>query len=209
MPLKPAFRRTVAVIGIAAISIMAVGPTAGAAAGKKTKIDTYKDWPGAPVIQPWGNPDTATYGQTITIPKGNKHLKKFSFFMSALATSGTIRFTGDVYGWDGSKATTEVFESKVKSIDLTAGDPTFKKVTIKTKGAKVTPGQQYVLFLSVSKTYEQTDPGVMSQWGDLGFDDLAGGNLVFINNGGDESQWTSTSWAQIGTDDMAFQATLK
>jgi hypothetical protein len=209
MARKLVFRRIVAAIGIAAVAIMAVGPTAGAAAGKKTKIDTYKDWPGTPNIQPWGNPDTATYGQTITIPKGNKHIKSFSFYMSALAASGTIRFTGDVYGWDGSKATTEVFESKVKSIDLTVGDPTFHTVTIKTKGAKVKPGQQYVLFLSVSKTYEETDPGVTSAWADLGFDDLAGGNLVFLNNGGDESLWTTQAWAPIPTDDMAFQATLK
>jgi hypothetical protein len=203
-------RSAIAVTGIAALAFVAVTPPVSAAEpAKKTKINTFDDWDGGSTISPWGNPNTTTYGQTITIPKGNKKITKFSFYMMAGSGTGTIRFTGDVYGWDGARATNEVFESKVQKIKLTQGDPTWHKVTVKTKGAKVEAGKQYVLFLSVDKTYEQTDPNVTSVWANCDTDALPGGNLVFQGGGGDESQWTTGNWGQIPDFDMVFWATLK
>jgi hypothetical protein len=66
-----------------------------------------------------------------------------------------------------------------------------------------------VLFATISKDYEQTDPEVWTAWPvHSGTDPLPGGNTVWINDTGDESRWTTEAWSQIDTYDMAFKAKL-
>ena len=203
-------RSAIAAVSVASVTLLVAAPPAGAATtatDKKPTIDTYSDWDGGSILVPFGNPQTSNYGQTITVPDGNKSLKWFEFYMEPSSGSGTMKVRGEVYGWDGTKATTEVYESKAKKVTLDIADPTFQGVKIKTKGAKLTPGKQYVMFLTIDKDYDYA-PGLQSAWPVHTTDDLPGGNTVWLNSDGDESQWTTVPWSGIGTYDMAFKAML-
>ena len=202
-----------AAVGIGVASIALLGFQAPASASVEVlppTFDTYTGWGGAEFVQPWGHPNTTTYGQTITVPAGKKKVRQFSFYMAGNTGTGDITYRGAVYGWDGSKATNKVYETKAKTISVTQGDPTIQEAKIKVpkRKGKVTAGNQYVLFLSVSKDYETTDPGVLSQWAAYFSDALPGGDVVFLNDGGDESQWTTQPWSVFTGFDFAFKATL-
>lgn len=205
-------RRAIAAGGVAALAFLTVAPSANAATtsqDKKSTIDTYTAWDGVSYLQPFGNPQTSNYGEVITIPAGKTTLKSFTYYMAALGVSGTMTYRAEVYGWDGAKATSKVYQSKKKTIDITSGDPTNMPVKIKTKKAKVTAGNQYVLFLTVDKDYEANPSGLTTTWPCNYSDVLPGGYTVYLNSDGDESQWTTTPWSSISSFDMAMKASLK
>jgi len=206
-PSTSVLRRAAVAIGIGAVALAGV-PTANADTEAAT-IDTWSSWETTDgTIGGFGHPDTATYGQVITIPAGMEKVRWFTYYMQAGPTSGTLTFRGAVYGWDGTKATEKVAMTKKKILELTAGDPEFYPVKIKVRNATVDAGAQYVLFATISKDYEETDPDVWTQWPLHSTDELPGGNTVWINDTGDESQWTTVPWSQIPTADMAFKAKL-
>lgn len=205
-------RNTVAVIAVAsAVALVATIPATAASAGvSATKWDTYSAWDGTTYVQPFGNPDTATYGQWFTAPDGAKKIKKWSFYMGANGETGALVFTGGLYTWDGTKAGEKVWESKAKTLDLTQGDATIHKVTLKPKRkGKITPGAAYVIFLSVSKTYEESTPLVLARWAADSGNPLPNGDVVYLNSGGDESQWTSVPWGMLGGYDFGLTAKIK
>jgi hypothetical protein len=204
-------RHCTVAVGAAALALGVAAP-AGATTTAKTVIDTYDDWDGSSYIYEFGNPNTTNYGQVITAPAGTKKVKSFTFYLAGSTGAGTMTVRGEVYGWDGAAvhATTKVAESKKKQVELSQGDPTFYPVKIKVKKSKkITPGEQYVIFLTVDKDFEANPPMLLSKWADVQTDVLPGGDLVFLNSGGDESQWTSGTWNVISGYDMAFTATLK
>jgi hypothetical protein len=183
----------------AALAFAALGSSPAAA------ISTYKSWNGSSIIEPFGCPNTTTYGQVITIPKSKTHLGKFTFSWINLNT-GSMVMRGEVYAWDGQKATgSALYESRKRTISFSDG--LFHKVTFRANLVPVTPGAQYVLFGSIDKDYEQCTNNYEVAWGFVGSDVYHGGNFVFQNNGGDESQWTSTPWNDVGAD-AAFKASL-
>lgn len=207
-------RRVSITFAVAAVAAAGVaGPASAAVDGPDAPtIDTYSGWDGSSYLYPFGAPDTSTYGQVVTVPDGKKKLKYFSFYQATADgyPSGTILLRGEVYGWDGTKATTEVWESaKAKKLKLTAGDPEFQQVKFKTKGAKLKPGQQYVMFATISKDYEEQTSGVASKWATNYSDVLPGGYTVYINDTGDEGRWTTEAWSQITTYDFAMKASIK
>jgi len=168
-----------------------------------TTIDTTPDWDGKTTIQAFGYPDTATYGQVVTVPvTGDNVLQSFSFYMKL---PNTCTFRGYVYAWDGTKATgSALYESPTGA---TKGSGNFEEVHFETGGVAMTPGAQYVLFASTSK-----DAGSGSgPWGAI-YQDVypgSGNTFVFLNNGTDTSAWTSLSWTVISSSyDLAFKATF-
>lgn len=209
---SPILRRAVAAVGVASLALLAGTSSASAATAsvdKKPTIDTYSDWDGTSYLQPFGNPQTSNYGQTITVPDGKDALKKFTFYMAPNAGTGTLTYRAFVYGWDGTKATDEVFSSKKKKWDTDIAEPGAKPVKIKTKGTELVEGQQYVIFLSVDKDYEDNTPGVLTQWAIDFTDVLPGGNTVWLNSDGDEGQWDTVAWSSVPDWDMAMTAFLK
>jgi hypothetical protein len=116
---------------------------------------------------------------------------------------------GELYGWDGTKATSEVWESKPRDLFVDPDGPPFEEVRFKAKKAKVKPGEQYVIFASVSKDYEETDPFVTAAWGANLNDVYPGGYAVFLNDTGDESKWTSQTWIAGYDYDFAMIAKFK
>jgi hypothetical protein len=186
-------------------SVGALAITSAPAAHAASQIDTYSTWSGTSYLGSFGHPDTATYGQVITIPRGDKSVKNVTWYMAG-GGSGTLTVRTEVYSWDGSKAVKEVAESKPKVIDTATTEMTGYK--FKLKKAKVKAGKQYVLFATISKDYEEATPAAITTWPVHTADVLAGGHTVWINDSGDESRWTTEAWAGIPTYDMAFKATL-
>jgi hypothetical protein len=187
--------------------------TASGALRADTVIDTAPSWNGTDYVYPFGVPNSQTYGQTITVPTDNV-LDSFSFYMDL---PSNLTFSGYVFQWNGSSATgPELFKSVATT---TTGSGTFEHITFDTGGLALTAGQQYVLFASTS---EYANPGIGFNelcsivleggcWGQVGSDVYAGGEFVFINNGTDISQWTSTPWGRGALPpgwDLAFDATL-
>ena len=65
------------------------------------------------------------------------------------------------------------------------------------------------MFASLDKDYEKcSDSGYTLKWGLVDDSVYPGGTFVYQNNGGDESQWTATSWNTYGGD-VALIATFK
>lgn len=202
-PTSKTVRRSTIAASVLALGVLAFSPAADASiAGKKPTIDTYTGWDQSSAVGSFGCPNTTTYGETITIPKKKHKVTKAVIYMNDGGASGSMVARGEIYGWNGSVATTLVAETKPVTIDLQ--DANYDPVTFKFSGAKVKPGQQYVLFASIDKDYEQCANYTVN-WGAPDGSAYAGGIFVYQNNGGDESQWTATPWSQISQLDAALQ----
>jgi hypothetical protein len=183
-----------------AVAFAAMGSSPAAA------ISTYSSWNGSSEVTDFGCPDTTTYGTVITIPKGKTHLGKFHFSWINL-NSGSMVVRGEVYAWDGTKATgSALYESNPKTISF--NDGLFHKVGFKATLVPVTPGQQYVIFASIDKDYEKCTNNYEMGWGYIGSDVYSGGGFVYQNNSGDENQWTATPWNTFGGADIAFKVAV-
>lgn len=175
-----------------------------AAPASAQNIDTMPFWNGTTFISSFGRPNTATYGQTITVDNSSRRLTSFTF--NVMRTSGTdIPFQAYVYAWDSvnRRATgSPLFGSSVQTISAN----TFVPYTIPTGMLSLTPGQQYVLLFTTTNF-----PGAngASRYGALTNNtQYAGGQFVFINNGFNGlAGLTSTAWSFIA-EDLAFTATF-
>lgn len=184
--------------------ILALGTALLAASAQaQMTIDTTPFWNGTDNVSPFGLPYTATYGQTISAPLSDPYLTSFSFEMNLPAT---VLFQGYVYAWNGAEASgTALYTSGLTS---TAGTG-FQEITFDTGTLSLTPGSSYVLFASVSANPTSTGTG---SWGQPGNTDVySGGAFVYLDNGTNPSEWTTTPWTQnfLGTGgDLAFKATF-
>jgi hypothetical protein len=179
-----------------------INTTSDIASATPPSIDTTPYWDGVEYISSFGMPNTATYGQTISMTEGSATLTQFSFFM---AVTPTAVFRGFVFGWDGSKATgTPLFESAPMS---TTQGVNFEEVVFNIpNGMVLNADQQYVLFASTS--IDPAQPNSAGKWGAIITNTVySGGQFVYLNNGDNPSLWTSTAWSTIAQD-LAFKATL-
>ena len=177
------------------------------ASGPATAAGTYKFWDGSSEVTAFGCPNTTTYGQVITIPADKHFLNKIVFSFINL-NSGSMVLRGEVYAWDGAKATgSALWEGSPRTVAF--NDGVFHRFHFDTGVIAVTPGQQYVIFASIDKDFEQCQGDYILGWGLVTSGDVyPGGGFVYQNNGGDESQWTLTPWNTFGGEDVAFRAEL-
>jgi uncharacterized protein with beta-barrel porin domain len=168
-------------------------------------IDTTPGWNGVNSVSPWGVTDTATYGQTITPLANQTILTSFTFELAR--SSGTApQYQAYVYQWD--RVNNRIVGTALYSSGfLTAPSGTgFTAVTINTGSIVLTPGQQYVLFLSTSKGQPQS--AAAYNWGQLANNTAyAGGQFVFNNNGANFASLSTSTWSTQALD-LAFMATL-
>ena len=162
-------------------------------------INTIPSWNGTSYFADFGVPVTATYGQTITIAPGSAVVSSFAFEIGYC--NATITFRGEIYAWDGAKATgPSLFESPV----MTQGaSDSFQLVTFNTGALTLTPGV-YVLFATTSKD-QLTASKCRS--GNVPDATYPGGNQVYLNNRADTSQWTTVPWVAEPAD-LAFRVDM-
>jgi hypothetical protein len=190
-------RKTDTSVWFISLFLIAVSPGITGLAYADTIIDTTPSVIGFSV-DPFGSPDTETYGQTITIPLTDPVLLSWTFYMEQ---SPSIHFRGEVYAWNGFMATgPNLFESAV----MTTTDPkVFQPITFDTGGLALTPGDTYVLFASSSKDAQSGGGGT---WGIVPGSSYTGGAFRYLNNGADTTQWTTNFWSKSGDYDLAFKA---
>lgn len=203
--------RVASCIGAATVLLGVVAATGTASAlpgrDRHPTLNTHKSWDGSAYVYPFGCPDTATYGQVVTVPDGMTRLTRFNFYLTDAGVDGSMVLRGEVYRWDGTKATGEaLWESHPRTVSY--DDASFHRKQFRPHGVvELQPGAQYVIFASISKDYEQCPGSYTLNWG-LTDDSYSGGGFVYLNDSGDESQWTSTAWSTFGGEDLAFKAWL-
>lgn len=154
----------------------------------------------------WGNPNTATYGQTITVGSDNI-LNSFTFYLRG---GQATAFRGYVMQWNGSSATGPVVWSSGNQL-YTPPASGFQAEQMNTGGVTLQVGDQYVLFFSTSEVYDPNQNSGVTFQSVAGHDAYNGGLFVFNNNGGNFGALTTTGWAQNWQgqgDDLSFQADL-
>jgi hypothetical protein len=174
----------------------------GVAAFADTTIDTTGAANSSIIY--WGNPNTATYGQTITVGSDN-FLNSFSFYLGG---GNATNFRAYVMGWNGTSATGPVlYASGTQTYTPGAG---FQQISENTGGLNLNVGGQYVLFLSTSEVYDGNQNSLIS-FQSVNHDVYGGGLFVFNNNSGNFGALSSSAWSQNWQGqgaDLSFQAEL-
>jgi len=150
----------------------------------------------------FGVPNTATYGQTFTVVGPEAYLEDFSLFLRHRAGgSGPLNLRGYIGTWTGLRAGSLLYSSPTETMNAAGTEQQFLFDT----ELQLTPGQ-YVAFLSVS----ELDGQAPSLFGMPRGGDSIPGLFVHLNNGADETQWTTSTWFQnhIRQSDVFFTATL-
>lgn len=152
------------------------------------------------VVQ-FGVPDTATYGQTF-IAAGTV-LDSFSLFLRNRFTGAeTLDLRGYVAQWSGILASSILYESSTRTMNAGGALQRFDF----SPNLALTPGGQYVAFLSIANLPDQP----VSNFGMPHGVDQIPGEFVYINNGTSPAQWTFMPWSQdfLGQDDVWFKASF-
>lgn len=174
---------------LVAVLLFAVG---GFANTSYNNFNGYSDY-----WNPFGYPNTATYGELFTAPSnGDNNLSSFSFYMGSPEAPGNIITGAYIATWDGSKAGTLMYSSASYNYD-NAGD---EELTFNTGGLGLQGGSQYVAFLSISQFYGQSQGSAFVSQGSS-INGLNG--FVYNNNAGDFNSLFTTAWSGPLTPDWA------
>lgn len=159
-------------------------------------------------VQPFGEPDTATYGQTFTVGADNV-LTDFSFWLDDEYADYPVSFAAYVYAWDGAKAAgPELYASSMVSTTNNGGSDGFEQFTFNTGELALTEGEKYIAFLSASNFFAFSDNG-LAYMEASGTDSYAGGDFAYYNNGSTFAALTLGAWEYVGSDlygDARFEA---
>ena len=150
-----------------------------------TIYDNYQGY--NPYWNSFGNPNTATYGEIFTAPAGDTNLANFSFWIANPTVPGNIVLGGYIATWAGSNAGTLLYSSPLVDYPNTGE----AKITFDTGGLTLNPGQQYVMFLSVSQYYGQSSGELQVDAGSS-INGLNG--FAWYNNSGDFNSLFTNGW---------------
>lgn len=163
---------------------------------------------GAVGESPFGEGNTATYGQTFTVVGTDTVLDSLTFWMDDFLNPDVVDFAAYVMAWNGSRATGPVlYQSVMHSTTNNGGAGGMERFDFDTGGVQLTSGQQYVAFLNTSGFFDGQQG--TAGWG-LNGETYSGGSFVFTNNGSDFSLLTSQDWDYPGSGigDTPFLASL-
>jgi hypothetical protein len=170
-------------------------------------ISTIPDWDGSAFVGDFGEPETATYGQTFSLSTESS-MNSFTFYVDDFLDPGVIDFQAYVYSWDDSSnriTGSSLFAGNAMSTTNNSGAGGFEEFSIDTGGINLSAGK-YVAFFTASNLFDGS-PGT----GKMGFvngDEYAGGSFVSINNGDNFGALSSNSWSKwASTPDLAFTIT--
>ncbi len=173
-----------------------------AACGSTTNVSTTSSWDGHYGIGSFGEPDTATYGQTFVAPVNTPTLT--SFTLSLTNITGLVTFRFYVMAWDGAKATGPIlFQSPVTTAIATNG---WQPITFNTGQLALTPGSNYVAFISTSTV--QDGGNKLANVAAILSDVYANGYFVYLNSGTNFTSLTNTAWNTITSFNLSFAATF-
>ncbi len=149
---------------------------------------TYNNFTGySDYWHPFGYPDTSTYGEIFTAPSGDTNLASFSFYMGSGNATGNIITGAYIATWTGSMAGTLLYDSGSFNYDNNGNE----QLTW-TPNVALNPGQQYVMFLSISNFYGQSS-GTAYVVPGTSIDGLGG--FVYFNNEDNFNELFTNSWS--------------
>jgi hypothetical protein len=174
-------------------------------------INTVSAWDGSAMVRSFGVPNTASYGQVITVPAGAPPLMNFGLEIGNCSQPVTLR--AEVLAWAGTQATgASLFESATQNVPASSS---FQLVSFSTSGSGISlSAGTYVLMVTTSKDQSGlVAPFPQCQFGAVADSNYPGGTFVYLDNGTDTTLWTSTSWSTLGTwqaptTDLAFQVNM-
>lgn len=179
-----------------------------------TVFDTVPLWNEVSAVGSWGNPNTATYGQSFIAP-ADPILTRFDFYIRS-GVEQNSSFKPFVMEWDGplqgSGGSGDSMVWLGTSMSL-LGTGEFQQVTINVPfgAATLVPGLQYVIGLTVTdpSDYDLTDNtsvwGLISGHADPGVS--GGGGFQFDNGGNEGIPALSGAWDTFSDfGDLAFRA---
>lgn len=159
-------------------------------------------------INAFGEPNTATYGQTFELEAGDDNvLNSIGWYMkdSYVGPSNSIDFGLYIYEWDGTKITGDaVFESEMLTV-VPSGNT--QHVVVETGNLVLETETQYVWFGSTSDYFDNTYG--FASWEVVSGDEYGNGQMVYINNGDDFGLLSSQNWNPVDWDlsmEMEFSA---
>jgi len=198
--MKPHFPFTPALALAASLALLPLASTD--AAGPVEIVTTTNAWNRVRSIVSFGEPDTASYGQTFICPIQSS-LLTFTVYVMPHNDPGPIDFRFYVMPWNGSRPTAPVlFHSATVS---TAGRPAgFQPYEFETVGLQLTPGQAYIAFISASEVFDG-----ISGAGSVGSVDgntYPNGGFYYLNHGANFGRITNSNWDNISSEDLAFTA---
>ena len=205
-PTRPLRHRTLASCTLLLLLLLAAlaSPAAGLAA---TTIGAGTGGPAGG--WEFGGIYDSTVGQVVTVPSGVASLRSFTRWADE---PPALKFRGFVYAWDGAKATGPLL---YESADLhTTAGGAFQQFSLEAN-VTVTPGTQYVVFLSQAKD-KAADEGISEgeavgtvEGGFMEPPPYTEGGFVALPNGFQPERWTSESWMNLSAFmDAYFSATF-
>src|SRR5262245_6406042 len=132
-------------------------------AGAQT-IDTFPQWNGSTFISSWGITNTATYGQTFT-PNGAQTTLS-GFTIAAGFGGAAVPYQAYVYAWDSVNNRITGAALYTSAVGTTTAGAGYTNYSFNTGPITLTPGQQYVVFLSTSGL-QAGQPAASYRWGAL------------------------------------------
>lgn len=186
-----------------------------------TVFTTVPTWTadGFTSISAFGNPNTATYGQTFVAPVDNV-LEDFTFYLSGLTPPDPLlEIRGMVFNWTGSlfggvsggAIGSALFTSPTIIFASSAG---FVPVTVSIPGGlSLTAGNSYIALMTISEPTNYAGSSGASEFGFI-FSHPSGdgdGGFRFLNNGGDypalnSSDWRTYNGGDFNLGDLAWTA---
>ncbi|WP_374438216.1 hypothetical protein [Inhella sp.] len=160
-------------------------------------------------VSPFGESNTATYGQTFLVTGAETRLQGFQLRLNDNLNSDFVDFAAYVYAWDGAKATgPQLWASGAQSSSNNGGADGMELFSFSTGGVDLVAGQQYVAFLSASNFFDGVNGTAFMELSNS--DAYAGGNFVYFNNGNNFGALTASTWdcagSCIGGRDLWFKA---
>ncbi len=144
---------------------------------------------------PFGDPNTATqtYGEIFTAPDGINNVSSFSFYMGHQYSvfGGNIVTGAYIATWTGAHAGQLLFSSPEINYDNLGNE----KITVNTNNVIVTPGQQYIAFLSTSQYHGQS---MGEAYASSGSADPNLNGFAYFNNGNEFEGLFTTNWDAFG-----------
>lgn len=168
---------------------LAVTGLASAGMGQ-TVYDSISPWDGTTDVFSWGDPNTATYGQTFSVPQNGDNVLQ-SFTLAIRDAGVPIDHDAAIYEWDGNKATGAALFTTFGTTD---GTGSFQLAMYNTGGVALNPTKTYVAFLSASNYFPTGGGGSWGQPQNQDF--IPGGEFVFMNNGANFGDLFVNDWSQ-------------
>ena len=143
-------------------------------------------------LLPFGQTNTATYGQTFVAPAVDNSLDSFTFFFDDYMNPGPLKLAAYVAEWTGGRITGPILWAGPKMGSTNnAGAGGYEAFTVNPHITLV-PGKSYVAFFSASNFFDGPG-GTGGCWTHLN-NPYPDGNAVYANNGDNFALLTERRW---------------